>query len=348
LIDKFGSRKLMVLGIILCSVALFLLSYMQNIFHFYLFMLLMALGGSTAGGQVTLVSTVSWFEQKRARALALATAGGTLGGLLVVVVAVLVESMGWREALRVMALVLLLWGLLAGSNVRTRPLNHHQGMDGIPLPADSNYEDARRWGAPLNAVLRTRTFWLLAIAQLTMFFAITAIVVHHIPYMENSVGISKTAAAVGSAIFAIASLVGRLIAGEAADRFDKRIVLAVVVMLSVIAMPAFAFVQNLWQSALVLSVIACGTGGANPIRTALLADYFGTRSFGVINGAATTVGTLGAFLGPWLVGLTVDITDGYTFGFVFTGVIALFAIPAVLASKPPVQLIADYGPGGRG
>ena len=180
-----------------------------------------------------MVSTVSWFEQKRARALALATAGGTLGGVLVVFVAVLVESMGWRGALRVMALVLLLGGLLAGSNVRTRPDRHHQGLDGIPRPAGSDpNEDGERWGAPLAVALRTRGFWLLALAQLTVFFAITAIVVRHIPFLENEVGISKTAAAVGSAIFAFASLVGRLVAGSAADRFDKRVVLAIIVLLS--------------------------------------------------------------------------------------------------------------------
>ena len=107
-------------------------------------------------------------------------------------------------------------------------------------------------------------------------------------------------------------------------------------------MPAFAFVQNVWQAGIVLSLIAIGIGGANPIRTALLADYFGTRSFGAINGVAMTVGTLGAFLGPWLLGLSVDATDGYTLGFVSTGLVALLAIPAILASTPPTQLIARY------
>ena len=107
LIDRIGSRALMLAGIAVAACSLFLMSFMQNVVHFYLLMLLMALGTSTSGGQVTMVSTVSWFERKRARALALATAGGTLGGLLVVVVAVLVESLGWRGALRVMALLLL-------------------------------------------------------------------------------------------------------------------------------------------------------------------------------------------------------------------------------------------------
>ena len=343
LIDRIGSRLLMMAGIVLASCCLFLMSYMQNIVHFYVLMLVMALGTSTSGGQVTMVSTVSWFERKRARALALATAGGTLGGVLVVAIAFLVEAMGWRGALRVMALFLLVGGLLAGSNVRTRPRGHHQPLDGIPRPAGSAAdEDDDRWGVPLREALRTQAFWLLAFAQFTMFFSITAIVVLHVPFMEDDVGISKTAAGVGSAFFALSSLVGRLVSGGAADRFDKRVVLALVVLLAGVAMPLFSLVQNLWQASLVLVVIAAGVGGANPIRTALLADYYGTRSFGAINGVSMMIGTLGAFLGPWLLGLSVDATGGYSIGFAVTGVVGLFAIPAILRTKPPSELMARY------
>lgn len=344
LIDRIGTRLMMIMGLVLASCCLFLLSFMQNIVHFYVLMLVMALGTSTCGGQATMVSTVSWFERKRARALALATAGGTLGGLLVVVIAIIVESFGWRGALRVLALFLLVGGVLAGSNVRTRPDGHRQPLDGIPRAGVSGeYEDEdERWGVPLGAAVRTQAFWLLALAQFTVFFAITAIVVLHVPFMEDDVGISKTAAGVGSAVFALASLVGRIVSGSAADRFDKRVVLVVVVLVAGLAIPLFALVQNLWQASLVLMVIAAGVGGANPIRTALLADYFGTRSFGAINGVSMMLGTLGAFLGPWLLGISVDVTGGYSIGFAFTGVIALLAIPPVLRTSPPTELIARY------
>ena len=345
LVDRIGSRLMMILGLVVAACCLFLLSFMQNIMHFYVLMLVMAAGTSTSGGQVTMVSTVSWFERKRARALALATAGGTLGGVLVVAIAFIVESLGWRGALRIMALFLLVGGVLAGSNVRTRPRGHHQPLDGIPRPPGSarDYdEDDDRWGTTLREALRTRAFWLLAFAQFTMFFSITAIVVLHVPFMEDDVGISKTAAGVGSALFALSSLVGRIISGEAADRLDKRVVLALVVLVAGLSMPLFSLVQNLWQAGLVLTVIAAGVGGANPIRTALLADYYGTRSFGAINGVSMLIGTLGAFLGPWLLGLSVDATGGYSIGFASTGVVALFAIPAVLWATPPSELMARY------
>ena len=54
------------------------------------------------------------------------------------------------------------------------------------------------------------------------------------------------------------------------------------------------------------------------------------------------IGTLGAFLGPWLLGLSVDVTGGYSTGFMFTGVVALVSIPFVLRTKAPTELTARY------
>ena len=51
LIDRFGSRRLMIAGIVVAATGLFLLSYMQNIVHFYGLMILVALGSSTSGGR---------------------------------------------------------------------------------------------------------------------------------------------------------------------------------------------------------------------------------------------------------------------------------------------------------
>ena len=51
---------------------------------------------------------------------------------------------------------------------------------------------------------------------------------------------------------------------------------------------------------------------------------------------------MGAFLGPWLLGLSVDATGGYSIGFVSTGLVALLSIPAVLRTKAPTALTARY------
>jgi hypothetical protein len=45
--------------------------------------------------------------------------------------------------------------------------------------------------------------------------------------------------------------------------------------------------------------------------------------------------TAGAVIGPWVVGRSVDATDSYTTGWAISAVVAMFAVPLVLAARPP-------------
>lgn len=341
LVDRLGTQRVMLVGIGIVSLAIFLMSFQQTLWQFYLLMLVTALGSSTSGGQVIMVSTVTWFERRRAVALSYATAGGALGGMLVWAVAALVEGLGWRGALRVMALVFLVLGMLAGSNVRTRPEDHPQPIDGQrDLAAGDSGRREPQWGIPVRSAVRTRAFVLIALTQATVFFALTAGIVHQIPYFESK-GISTTLAGVGTLFFSVSSVIGRIGSGVIADRFDKRIVLAAIVAVMASAIPLLTLVEEFWQGVLVLLLIGVGMGGANPLRTALMADYFGITNFGAINGLAMFVGTIGAFFGPWLVGVGVDSTGSYTLGWLAAAGISALAVPAILSARPPRALMEE-------
>ena len=66
-----------------------------------------------------------------------------------------------------------------------------------------------------------------------------------------------------------------------------------------------------------------------------MADYYGVRYFGTINGAAAFVMTAGAVIGPWVVGRTVDATGTYTLGWAIAAAVAWLAVPVLLAARPP-------------
>jgi nitrate/nitrite transporter NarK len=73
-----------------------------------------------------------------------------------------------------------------------------------------------------------------------------------------------------------------------------------------------------------------------------MADYFGTTSFGAINGVAMFIGTAGAFFGPLAVGIGVDLTGSYTPGWLISMAVSVIAIPAILLALPPTELITRY------
>jgi MFS family permease len=348
LVDRFAARKVLIGGIVLTAIGVVGMSYMQSLLHFYIAMFVIAFGVSACGGPVGMVATATWFQRRRSTALSMMTVGGGISGLFVVVIAWLVDSLGWRDALRVMGLLIILVGSFVALNVRSRPERHHQPMDGIPEDIGSDGQPVRWvervWGVPTRRAIRSRAFLAIALGQAALSFTTTAIMVHMIPFLEDN-GVSKGAAASALTIFAVTTLVGRLGFGYLGDRYEKRILLAIGVGIVAAATPLLALADSLFAAIVVLVLIAPGFGGVIPVRPALLADYFGTRYFGTINGMSMLIVTLGSFFGPWVVGLLVDRTGSYTSGWLLCGAIAALAVPMMLLATPPRSLVERYGPG---
>ena len=341
-IDRLGSRRVLLFGLALVSAGVVAMSFMATLWQFYLVMGVIAVGTSASGGQVGLVAIATWFEERRARAMSVMTVGGGIAGLLVVGVAALVESLGWRGALRTLALMILVVGGLAALNVRSRPAGHPQPIDGIPQRSrpdrSATYQD---WGVPIAQAIRSRAYLVFTYSILANGFATTALIVLQIPFFE-SLGVSKTLAGTSVAAFTLTSIVGRLGAGFLADRFPKRYVLAASVGMVGAGMPLLALTHSFWPAMAVMILIAPGFGGAIPVRPAMLADYFGTRYFGTLNGISALITTFGGFGSPILVGWLVDTTDSYRLGWIICGVIGLTAVPASLLARPPLALIERY------
>ena len=345
-IDRVGAQRVLLVGLAIVATSVFLISYMQELWQFYALMLLMAVGTSTSGGQVSMISSVSWFRERRAQAIGLATAGGAAGGVLTVLIAALEDAFGWRGTLRVMALVLFFVGGFVALNVRTRPANHPQPMDGRPrartVGETAERESDERWGVPPREAIRTMTFWMLAVAQIAFFFVWTAVVVHHFPFIELQ-GLDPKAAGLGTAALSVAALASRLTVTPLADRYGRRELLILATVLMTAALPLLLLVESVLGAIVVMSLIGFTAGVVNPLRTTLIADYFGTRHFGAINGISMFVGTLGAFVGPFAVGALLDWTGSYASGWLLTAAVAATSIPAAIAARRPKAMIARFG-----
>ena len=339
-IDRLGARVVLLAGVCVAGAGLFALSFVQNIWQFYAVMLLSAAGIGAAGGQVGMTATTTWFRTLRTRALAVMSIGGSLAGVLVVLIALLVEALGWRGSLRVLAVVYFVISAFAASNVRSRPSSHPQPMDGITWAPGS--EAAVDDGVAMTArqALHTRAFWLLAAGQAAAFFSIVSVILLTIPYLE-SLGYSKGVASTGLAVYTLSSVVGRVGFGFLADRGDKRHMLALGTALAAAGTVLLAVAGPAGSSLAIamvgLLILGPGFGGIIPVRTALMADYYGVRHFGTINGSAAFVMTAGAVIGPWVVGRTVDATGSYTLGWTIAAAVAWLAVPILLAVRPPAR-----------
>jgi MFS family permease len=121
LLDRIGPRRMSVIGVCVVSGGLLLMSQMQEVWHFYVTSLVVALGTSMAGITSYSAALVRGFHRSRGRAMGVLFAGNGLGYAMAPVMAALIAQYGWRAALVVAAVAILAAGLPLATVIRPRP-----------------------------------------------------------------------------------------------------------------------------------------------------------------------------------------------------------------------------------
>jgi sugar phosphate permease len=339
LVDRVGSRRLMVAGVVLVALGFVLLSRVETLWAFYGAVIVIAIGMSATGGPVGMVAIAHWFRRQRGRAIAVMTVGAGTSGVMVLVLAALISATGWRDALVIVALAQLVVCIPLALSIRNRPEDMGLQPDGDIAPAteDGVQPAPAAEGMGVWEALRTPTFWKMAVASGLTNLGVMAIVVHQIPFFTESAGLSEGLAAATVTAMTLLSLMGRLGFGQLADTIDKRHVMAIAYALIALSLVLYATVYSGWQVLYVLPIFAVGFGGSIPVRPAFQAEYFGLRAFGAIQGMAFTIATLGGLLGPVFAGWVYDTTESYRVAFAVLAAGSLLAVPLVLSVGAPAE-----------
>lgn len=336
LVDRVGSRRLMMTGVTLVALGFMLLSRIESLWGFYGSVIVIAIGISATGGPVGMVAIAHWFKKRRGRALAVMTAGAGASGVMVLVLEAMISAFGWRDALLIMGVTQLAVCFPLAMSIRNRPaemgLRAEDGDAGEAAAAPAAPE-----GLTVAQALRTSAFWKLSLAIALANLGMTAIIVHQIPFLTSSAGVSSGLAAASVTAMTFLSLGGRLGFGHLADIMDKRRVLAGSFAAAGLSLLLFASVHRPWQALYAIPVFALGFGGLIPVRPAFQAEYFGLRAFGAIQGLVFTISMLGSLVGPVFAGWVYDQTGSYRLAFVLLSVGALLAVPLILSVRKPPQ-----------
>lgn len=352
LVDKVGPRKLMLPGWIIVGLGFLLMSRINSLWTFYASFLIIALGMSFSSFVAMNTAVANWFVKRRSRALTLIYVGFGASGILVPLLALSISHFGWRETATIVAIASCVIGLPISLLMRHKPSQYGYLPDGeirdtIYKPTDmpdrrSSSEIAEQDSGPsaidftARAALRTRTFWLLALAFSFQHIATSAVMVHIVPYLE-SVKVPTTIAATAVTGMTLFSLIGRLGFGFLGDFTDKRYLIAIALTLQAIGIFIFSFagMDRVWLIIPFLLVYAPGFAGPIPLRPALLADYFGTRSFGTIFGWMALISMLGGVASPVIAGWIFDVMGSYRLAWQLFALTTVPAIPLILLAKPP-------------
>ena len=346
-IDRFGPMLNIRVGVVLFGVGFMLMSAIQNLWHFYAAFLVLAIGASLAGFLTLNTAVANWFIRKRARAMGLAQTGlGLGGGGLVIVVAWMLQTYGWRLTFLIAGVAILAIGLPLSSLFVHRPEDRGLLPDGA---AKEEREVGGGVGAHLGEAdfllreaVRDRSFWFISLGHGAALLVVSSIQVHLVLHLRD-LGWSLTSAAGLVTALTLTSTLGQLGGGFLGDRYSKRMLAAGCMLGHALGMLALAYATDpvIIVAAALVHGLAWGTRG--PLMTAIRAEYYGRRNFAKVMGVSSLVVQLGTVTGPLLAGFLFDRTGSYQLPFVIlgtaTGLSAIFFLlahpPRRRAQRPP-------------
>ena len=279
LIDRFGPRKLMLIGIPIASIAVLGFSFVHSLLYIHLSIL--AIGTSVGFFLPVQTATANWFIKRRSLALAVICAAPILGKSMINIlgekIADLFDLLG---AFLGLGLVMLLIGIPLALVIRHRPEQYGCLPDGASLPTEKDNTDTEI-SFTLRQALRTRAFWMLTIAMGLAAGVSTAAEGIGQPYLISERGFDLRTTI---NIFRLAPLMGlvwMLLFGFLGDKFPKRYLLAFVSALQGLSMVILMAMGSINQ--LYLYMLVCGFSSAiGPLALAIRADYFGRKKFATI------------------------------------------------------------------
>ena len=344
LVDRYGARGVMVVGTAITALGFFALARITSLLTFYLSFGLLALGIAMATMVTTTPVISNWFIRKRSRALTFAFAGGALGGTGVPVLVWAISTYGWRAVLDWIGIGTLLVGIPVALIMRHRPEQYGYLPDGVH-PYQNKEESQEREDTvdspeynevnfTVRQMLRTPALWLLVLGMGLSGMVMSTTVVMIIPGLE-SFGIATTTAGFAVLALALGNITGRLVLGFLADTLNKRNVLAFTYVMFSLGALAFALITEVWHIAIFVPLYSLAHGGTVPVRFALLADYFGRKSYGALVGLIMTLTAVFGVVGPVFAGLVFDITGSYRPAFITMALLMIPAVPSTLMVKKP-------------
>lgn len=354
LIDKFGPRVMVRGGMLLFGLGFIMFSTLDSVLDYYVAFLLMALGSSVGGFLTVATTVVNWFERRRGVAMGIAMSGFGIGGLLVPAIAWSLTELGWRQTAFISGVVIILLGIPLGQLFRQRPEQYGLLPDGdAPDEAGAAATQANETrdrtapaadqvdGFTAAEAMRTPAFWLLSLGHSLALLTVGAVSLHLVPHIQESVGLSLTAASGAVAVMTVFNIFGQIGGGFLGDRFSKRMLAALAMLVHSVAMLTLAFASSVPMLYAFAVMHGTAWGVRGPMMTTIRADYFGRAAFATIMGFSSLVVMLGMTSGPLFAGILADMFDGYRVPFVviaaLTGIGSLFFAIAA-PPRPPARM----------
>ncbi|MFM5906641.1 MAG: nitrate/nitrite transporter [Novosphingobium sp.] len=277
LADRFGARRMALIGVLLLPLAIWSYSRLDGSFagYFACSAAVLAVGCLTSPVTYTRL-IVERFEKARGLALTIVMSAPALTGIFMPpALTRFIGEHGWRAAYQSLALVVLVLGVLAI----------------VLIPRGCGEAPVRKAAAPgapkerhFREVAATPVFWIIFLAVLLTSLH-TPLHGSQFVLLLNEQGFDGLAAARMVQVYSLGTLIGRIACGLALDHYPARIV----AMLSMV-LPAFGLAllaspyDAAWGVGVAVFLVGVTVGAEGDLLSFLVSRYFRMEIFGTALG----------------------------------------------------------------
>ena len=359
LTDRWGPRVMLAFGAIVSGLGFILLAFTHS-YYFFLFVFVgfLSLGFRSGYNNASVTAVNQWFRRKRSLAMSIVSVGNGLGGAFAPLVALMVITVGWRPAVFISGVIIIViigplsllmrgtpesMGLLpdgdrpedAPAQVQSEGQGRIAGNIGAPAAGAASrrrIDRPREMNFTAKEAMRTPTYWLIVLAvglrntvHSGISFLLAPVMVWFLQGGGRDAQESLLIASYFVMALAFSSIIFNPSVGLLGDKVSKQKLSAVCMISGALALLTLLnHSGHLWQL-LVFTVLLAFSESANPLAWAIMGDAFGRRSFATIRGWQHLPDQLMSMSTPVWMGWIFDQTGSYFWALVPLVVIYILA-----------------------
>ncbi len=330
LVDRHPIKHFLVLGVVCFAAGLAVLSTTNTILQITLVFCLFFGPVQSLLGPLTTSALISrWFTRRRA--LGISVGGFTLP----ILIGHLSQTMEWREIFLVLGAGALLLALPA---VLVLTINKPDDYGRAPANGNTTSADIATLHTT-RTLLTDPGFWSLGLCVGAM-YGVNVGILSNLVQIGMEKGLDKSTAAQAIAVLAASGIAGKLTIGFLADRFNKCLLLAVVLLLFALALLLLLIAQDANTIMLASALIGFSASSSLPLWHALTASLFGVVNFSRVIGLTQLIVFPMVMAGPPLAGFIYDRTGSYDTALKIFSVLLLAALLLIIGVRVKEKSVA--------
>lgn len=322
-IAKRDVRIMIIGGAVLGSGSLYCMRFVDQRWQLFVVYAVYALGWSASGvGPVTTVVT-RWFHTRRASAIAIASTGLSVGGIVVTpLFKWILDEQGIRNGSPWLAFIWFV-GTVPVTLLFLRPSPHAYGWmpDGERVAPGEQPVVA---GTPLAEAVRSRFFIAVTAAFIFAFGAQVGGVQQLVKLVEERT--DRTTATLGTVVLSLFSIAARFGGSRIVSRVDMTRFTVGVTAAQGVSLAAIALANNRISLLIAIALFGATVGNMLMMQSLLFAQRFGVLDYPRIVARHGLISFTGTAVGPILLGWLYDNAGGYRASYLAAGACSVIGV----------------------